>query len=36
MLVPPTAGLTGEPHLLAITFRPIVRRGPQAMMSEAA
>jgi FMN phosphatase YigB (HAD superfamily) len=36
MLVPPPAGLTGEPHLLAITFRPIVRRDPQLMLREAA
>ena len=35
MLVPPTVGITREPHLLAITFRPIVRRDAQSM-SEAA
>jgi FMN phosphatase YigB (HAD superfamily) len=35
MLVPPPAGRTSEPYLLAITFRPIVRRDTQAM-SEAA
>ena len=35
MLVPPPAGRTSEPHLLAITFRPIVRRDTQSM-SEAA
>jgi hypothetical protein len=35
MLVPPPAGRTSEPHLLALTFRPIVRRDTQSM-SEAA
>ena len=27
MLVPPAAGMAAEPHLLAITFRPLVRRA---------
>jgi hypothetical protein len=36
MLVPPVPGLTAEPHLLSITFRPIVRRDPQLALREAA
>lgn len=36
MLVPPAPVLTAEPHLLSITFRPIVRRDPQKMLREAA
>jgi FMN phosphatase YigB (HAD superfamily) len=36
LLVPPAAGLTAEPHLLAVTFRPIVRRDPQLALREAA
>ncbi|MBV9882916.1 MAG: hydrolase [Sphingomonadaceae bacterium] len=36
LLVPPAPGLTGEPHLLAITFRPIVRRDPRQALREAA
>lgn len=36
LLAPPVPGLTAEPHLLSITFRPIVRRDPQAMLREAA
>jgi len=35
MLVPPAAGLTGEPHLLAFTFRPVARRG-EGMIRKAA
>jgi hypothetical protein len=36
LLVPPAPGLTAEPHLLSITFRPIVRRDPQKLLREAA
>jgi hypothetical protein len=36
VLVPPAPGLTAEPHLLSITFRPIVRRDPQLALREAA
>ena len=36
LLVPPAPGLEAEPHLLAVTFRPIVRRDPQKMLREAA
>ena len=35
MLVPPAPGLDREPHLLAITFRPIVRRA-EATLRKAA
>jgi FMN phosphatase YigB (HAD superfamily) len=35
MLVPPVAGLGAEPHLLAITFRPIVRRA-EGLLRKAA
>ena len=36
MLVPPAPGLTGEPHLLSFTFRPIVRRDRKLVLREAA
>lgn len=35
MLVPPVAGLNREPHLLAITFRPLVWRREDAMRKAA-
>ena len=35
LLVPPASGLGGEPHLLAITFRPIVRRGEDSLRKAA-
>lgn len=35
LLVPPPAGLANEPHLLAITFRPIVRRGEGTLRKAA-
>jgi hypothetical protein len=35
MLVPPPAGLHGEPHLLAITFRPLVWRRDEAIRKAA-
>jgi FMN phosphatase YigB (HAD superfamily) len=35
MLVPPAAGLGAEPHLLAITFRPIVRRAEGTLRKAA-
>ena len=35
MLVPPAPGMEREPHLLAITFRPIVRRA-EGMIRKAA
>jgi len=36
MLVPPAAGLSAEPHLLSVTFRPIVRRDPKQALRQAA
>jgi len=35
MLVPPAAGLGGEPHLLAVTFRPLVWRRGEALQKAA-
>lgn len=35
MLVPPAAGMSAEPHLLAITFRPILRRGEGTLRKAA-
>jgi hypothetical protein len=35
LLVPPAAGLGAEPHLLAITFRPIVRRSEGTLRKAA-
>jgi FMN phosphatase YigB (HAD superfamily) len=35
LLVPPAAGMGAEPHLLAITFRPIVRRTESTLRKAA-
>jgi FMN phosphatase YigB (HAD superfamily) len=35
MLVPPAAGLAREPHLLAITFRPLALRGAETLRKAA-
>jgi hypothetical protein len=35
MLAPPQPQLAREPHLLAITFRPIVRRRADALRKAA-